>query len=153
MVSEAQGMTERIRIITDQRELEGTCYIEVLPGPYKNQCWNDGSLYFEEEVFGYVEPIFERHVAAYDHYAFTPIEKVACMSIAEALERLAELTATAASISELAPHIGFVFNGSKQRFESAFESNKIALAKLARQFAIWIRSTTTEHECITVLGI
>ncbi len=35
---------ENIRIITNKNELEGTCYIEVLPGAYKNKCWNEGSL-------------------------------------------------------------------------------------------------------------
>ncbi|MFZ0959301.1 MAG: hypothetical protein WAO35_00230 [Terriglobia bacterium] len=41
-----------IRIITTKSELEGTGYIEVLPGAYKEKCWNEGYLFFDEEVFG-----------------------------------------------------------------------------------------------------
>ncbi len=30
-----------MRIIRDKEELEGTCYIEVLPGTYLETCWNE----------------------------------------------------------------------------------------------------------------
>jgi hypothetical protein len=40
-----KDIMEEIRIITNKGELEGTCYIEVLPGPYREQCWNEGSLF------------------------------------------------------------------------------------------------------------
>lgn len=36
-------------------ELEGSCYIEVLPGPYRDRCWNEDSIYMDEETFGYLE--------------------------------------------------------------------------------------------------
>ena len=42
-------MLDDIKIIIDQSEMEGTCYIEVLPGQYKHKCWNSESIYFSEE--------------------------------------------------------------------------------------------------------
>jgi hypothetical protein len=70
-----KNIMKEIRIITNKGELEGTCYMEILPGPYREKCWNEGSLFFEEEVFGYLEPIIKRHVETYDHYAFTEIKR------------------------------------------------------------------------------
>lgn len=64
-----------MRAITDKNELEGTAYVELLAGPYREKCWVDGSLFFDEETFSYVETVFERHLANYDHYAFTEVSR------------------------------------------------------------------------------
>lgn len=144
---------EDIRIITDKGELEGTCYVEILPGAYKKQCWNDGSLFFDEEVFGYIESTIERRVAGYDHYAFTEIEKENCLSIADDLDRLAARVTAATSLADLENHVGFLFKGTDERFAAEFEVNKDALAQLATQFSLWLRTTAGSHGRITVLGI
>lgn len=34
-----------MKIIRNKEELEGTCYIEILPGRYLGQCWNDTSSF------------------------------------------------------------------------------------------------------------
>ncbi|MGG4345787.1 hypothetical protein [Paenibacillus lautus] len=50
-------------------ELEGSCYIKVLPGPYRNRCWNEDSIYMDEETFGYLDSAVEKEYEPYDHYA------------------------------------------------------------------------------------
>ncbi len=65
-----------IQIIKDRSKLEGTAYVELVGGAYANSCWNEGSLFFEEEVFGYIEPTITRYEPTYDHYAFTSIQLV-----------------------------------------------------------------------------
>jgi hypothetical protein len=144
---------EVIRIITNKDELEGTCYIEILPGPYANQCWNEGSLFFDEEVFKYIEPIIELYVAKYDHYAFTEIERDQCYLIAADLCLLAEKANNAASVFELKNQIGFLFKYACEQFFSDFEANKYALAKLAIHLSNWIKTKVDEHGCVTILGI
>ena len=42
------------RLIRDPAELSGSQFFELLPGAYNGQCWNAGSVYVEEEVFGYL---------------------------------------------------------------------------------------------------
>lgn len=42
-------------------ELEGSCYIEVLPGPYRDRCWNEDSIYMDEETFGYLESAVKKN--------------------------------------------------------------------------------------------
>jgi hypothetical protein len=53
--------TECIRLIQNLTELHGTCYFEILPGKYEGNCWNHNSVFLTEEVFGYLEPVFERN--------------------------------------------------------------------------------------------
>ncbi|WP_321872656.1 hypothetical protein [Burkholderia ubonensis] len=70
-----------IRIIRDLSELEGTAYIELMGGPYARKCWNAGSLFFKEEVFGLLEPAIARQIPDYDHFAFTGIGMTDWLSI------------------------------------------------------------------------
>jgi hypothetical protein len=41
-----------IRLIRDRAELQGTCYFEIMPGKFHGKCWNEGSLFLAEDVFG-----------------------------------------------------------------------------------------------------
>ncbi|WP_147308706.1 hypothetical protein [Paraburkholderia sp. BL17N1] len=75
----------RVRAITDLSSLEGTAYVEVMAGACTNRCWNDGSLFFEEEVFGYIEPTIEKYEPTYDHYALTQISMLDWEKIIKAL--------------------------------------------------------------------
>lgn len=76
MNSQQQNFREKIRLIRDLSELQGTYYFEILPGKYQDKCWNQNSVFMTEEVFGYLEPIFERRAPNFDHYAFVEIVKV-----------------------------------------------------------------------------
>lgn len=64
-----------MKIFYKLEELEGTCYIEILPGRYKGNCWNKESIFFEEETFGYLERGIEMEFSKYDHFAFNEIPK------------------------------------------------------------------------------
>jgi hypothetical protein len=148
-----KDIMEEIRIITNKGELEGTCYIEVLPGPYREQCWNEGSLFFEEEVFGYLEPIIQRHVETYDHYAFTEIKKEQWLAIINDFDKLELQLTSSKLVSDLQDQVGFIFKRGDERFSSNFDINKIALSKLISEFSKWIRAKTNEHDSITILGM
>jgi hypothetical protein len=148
-----KDIMEEIRIITNKGELEGTCYMEVLPGPYREQCWNEGSLFFEEEVFGYLEPIIKRHVETYDHYAFTEIEKEQWLAIVNDFDKLELQLISSKSISDLQNQVSFIFKRGDERFSSNFDINKTALSQLVAEFSKWIRAKTNEHDSITILGM
>jgi hypothetical protein len=144
---------EIIRIIRSKAELEGTAYVELLPGPYKKQCWNDGSLFFEEEVFGYLEPIILRHVPGYDHYAFTEITANKWAAIVSDFRSLEAALERAASVEELKAAVGFLLRGAEVRFAENFQANKRALARLLNEVSAWVSSKASEHGCVTVLGL
>ena len=60
-------------MISDKSQLSGTCYMEVLPGPYAGECWGPHSVFFREEAFSDIEAVIRARVSEYDHYAFTEI--------------------------------------------------------------------------------
>lgn len=144
---------ETIRVLKDKAELEGTAYVELLPGKYNKQCWNEGSLFFEEEIFGYLEAIISRHFPAYDHYAFTEISASKWSAIVKDFIALASALDRAESVCELREDVGFLFQGSEARFAESFQVNKHALAKLLREVSAWVTIKATEHGAVTILGL
>ena len=144
---------EAIRIIRNKSELKGTAYVELLPGPYRKQSWNDDSLFFEEEVFGYMEPMILRHFPAYDHYAFTEIAASTWALVVKDFRQLGVALEQAESVADLKEDVGFLFRGSEVRFAESFESNRAALAGMLKEVSAWISSKASEHGCVTVLGL
>ncbi len=142
-----------IRIIKEKNELKGTVYIELLPGSYQGQCWNEGSLFFDEEVFGYIEPIIEKRALGFDHYSFTEVPASSWVTIAEDLKELRDLLENAQSINQLNDHVGFIFSHSKKRFAEHFLANKAALAEVVAELSDWVLVKANEYGAITVLGL
>jgi hypothetical protein len=142
-----------IKVIKSKAELNGTAYVELLPGAYSNKCWNENSLFFEEEVFGYLENIISRHVPSYDHYAFTQIDKEAWDKIVSDFKSLESKLDQLHSVDDLAVDVGFLFNGSETRFTEDFQENKVALGRLLSEVSVWILKEASKHGCVTVLGL
>lgn len=144
---------EPIRLIRDKSELQGTCYFELLPGEYRGQCWNDESVFLDEDVFGLIEPIIARHEPQFDHYSFVGIRRPAWERIIADLERLAEHAGSAASISDLRGELGFLFTTTEREFDQNFRASAEALAGLASELVGWLGDQLREHECVSVLGM
>ncbi|KPF67744.1 hypothetical protein IP84_12480 [beta proteobacterium AAP99] len=142
-----------IRLITSTKDLDGTQYFELMPGAYRGRCWNEGSIFIDEEVFGFLEPIFECRVPAFNHYAFSQADSTQCAKLASDLTQLAEQLDAAESMRALRSQLGFVFTTSEARFLQDFLANKVALAALARAVATWIRVCADRDGGIAVLGI
>ena len=105
-----------IRLIRDKAELRGTCYFELLPGEYSGKCWNDGSVFLAEDVFGLVEPIIARHEPRFDHYSFIGISPTTWERIIADLGWLAERAENALTIGDFFDEVGFVFATMKAEF-------------------------------------
>lgn len=144
---------EDICVIKNKDELEGSCYLEVMVGAYNKHCWNEGSLYFSEESFGFLEPTIEKFVPKYDHYAFTEIDRKAWLQIAEDLDAFIPRLASATSILDIENHVGFFFKSTKEQFIMNFSGSKHALLRLIQEFTLWIREKINEFDTITILGI
>ncbi|WP_339300803.1 hypothetical protein MKY92_11830 [Paenibacillus sp. FSL R5-0623] len=98
-----------MKIIRDREELEGTGYIEVLPGKYLGHCWNENSIYFDEEVFGYIEKTIESIFSGYDHYAFNEIHRKTWEVILEDLKTFANLLDEKVTMELINEHVYFFF--------------------------------------------
>jgi hypothetical protein len=144
---------DNIRIIKNKSELEGTVYIELLPGSYNGVCWNEGSIFFEEETFGYLELAMQKHAPEYNRYAFTEIKLDAWLEIIKELQSLKLLLQQAKSVSELRDQVGFIFIGTEKRFAQNLQTNKDALVGVLEELCNWIDAKARAHGCVTVLGL
>lgn len=146
-------MLDQIRIIRDKTELDGTAYIELLAGPYKNQCWVEGSLFFDEEVFGYLEPAIERQVPDYDHYSFTEISSDDWARIGSDLGSVWLKLGESSSTAELGDSVGFIFLDSQTKFDANYAANAAALRALIQDVCAWVGDAMKTHGSVTVLGL
>jgi hypothetical protein len=143
----------RIAIIHHRFELEGTGYIEIVPGKYQQKHWQEGSLFFDEETFGFIEPIFEKHMTGYDHYDMNDGSKQQWLEILNELEELNELLNLATEFESVLGKVGFIFSGTRDRFQTHFEESKKSLIEMNKEFISWVREAIKIHDHIAVLGI
>ncbi|GAB6096438.1 hypothetical protein JCM14469_26910 [Desulfatiferula olefinivorans] len=144
---------EEIKIIKDKAELEGTCYIELSLGKYQGKHWEKTSLFFEEEVFGLIEPIFEKIAPNYDHYNMNDIDSNSWDNILSELKALNALLESTNDFEDILGKVGFIFAGSRDYFQNHLLSCKDQLIKLITELVEWVENNIKEHGCIAVLGI
>lgn len=142
-----------IRLIRDPKELSGTLYIEVLPGKYAGRCWNHGSLFVPEEVFGCLEQLIERRETRYDHWAFTEIARETWELLIPDFVALANALENASGIDDIRGQLRFIFRASESRFATNFRGNADRLAALIRELVAWINDQLSRHDMIAILGI
>jgi hypothetical protein len=112
-----------MKLIHDTAELDGTAYFELLPGPYRNQCWNPESIYLSESDFDLIEPLFARHESQFDHFAFTPILRSTWRPIIADLKQFAR------------------------------DTEEATVAACVSELVKWLERTLLTHDKITVLGM
>ena len=142
-----------IALIHNLSDLKGTCYFEFLPGGYKGQCWNEGSVFLAELTFSLIEPIIKRHEQEFDHYLFVDIRRDAWEPIITDLIALAKRCETATCVGDLAGEIEFFFETYEAEFAADFAASTHALSQLSHELAGWLREALRKHECIAILGM
>jgi hypothetical protein len=141
-----------IELLHDARALDGTCFIELLPGKYRGECWGTSSLFLSEETWAYLEPTVRRHFPAYDHYAFMEIPNTTWTQIRADLARIARALDSAASLDDV-PELGFFFVETRSEFEANFAVHVRQLSSLIAELDAWLRVQCSQHEVVSVLGI
>lgn len=142
-----------LQLIRSTSQLSGTCYIELLPGPYAGACWNNSSVFLTEQSFGPFEPIILRHHVGYDHYAFTELRRPTWDLILADAGRLASALRATRTASAIPGDLGFYFSTDRAEFESDLRANSTALANLIDDVDRWVRDALSTHESVTVLGL
>lgn len=143
-------MTTELKILRNLDGTYGSDYMEILPGEFKNNCWNPESIFFREEAFEIVETIIRARVPSLDHYGNTSIDSVTCWEIIRDLDRFAGVLlpdATTASLKQLP-----VFERQSAFFEN-FEENAPALRQMVRELAAWLREVMGFERSITIIGM
>lgn len=142
-----------MKIIRRIDELEGSCYIEVLPGKYVGECWNNNSIYFNEEEFAYLETAIEIEYPKYDHYAFNDIDKDSWLRILRRFDEIIKLLVSKPKIEYLKEHIGFLFSSSEEEFVKDYDHNIEKLIDIIKEFQTWIIEQVETEDYVSVLGI
>ncbi|NRG48510.1 hypothetical protein HRF87_27905 [Bacillus sp. CRN 9] len=142
-----------IEIIYDVSILEGTCYIEILPDKYKGECWSTSSIFFTEENFGYIMPVFEKCYKKFDYYAFNEIDIDNWKMIIKELEIMKQYLANNSNSQSLKDVIGFPFKYSEEEFIQNSETNIKLLISMITEFQSWIDEKIVSTKFISVLGI
>ncbi len=144
---------EEIVIIRDKSALNGTCYVEIVPGKYQKKHWQEGSLFFEEETFGLIEPIFERTINGYDHYAMNDASKSEWINIIVELEQLNELLRLSNDFNDSIGKVGYIFADTRDRFRTGYKENKNDLISMNKDLIIWAKEVLNTYDNIAILGL
>ncbi len=142
-----------IELIKDVSEIEGTCYFEFLPGIYKDECWNEESVYIDYLQIYYIEPILAKHINGYDHYSFMSADKTTWLDIIKDLIQTKEVLRKAQDFDELTSSLSFPFRDIENNFIDSFEESRVELMKMIDDFVLWVRETLKTHNKIAVLGM
>lgn len=63
------------RIYRNKTGQDSSSYIEIGPGKYSGNHWQDGFLFINEDDFNMAEGILAKHLPGYDHYDMNDIPK------------------------------------------------------------------------------
>ncbi len=114
-------------LILNKSDLKGTCYMELLPGPFCGRYWNEGSAFIPDEDFFYLAPFIESHFGAYDHFGINnEIDRDIWQRI------LAD--------------IDTALSDTPEKFSEDERD-------LACHISVWVRARLITHDRITILGM
>lgn len=140
-------------IISDKNKLSGTCYFELLPGPYEGKCWGDNSVFISEEIFGLIEPIFEKHIPNFDHFSFMQVERNIWIAIIRSLKKLAEDLENWADLKCRQEVLTLWDEQRRVSFEKELPDSVGNLLNLVQELVIWSEKTLKVYPLISVLGL
>lgn len=144
---------EPIKIIKCTSDLQGTGYIELSLGRYSGEHWASTSLYFDEEVFGLIEPIFEKHVQGYDHFGMNDAGVNEWDKIISELHELESFLQSVKTFEEVLGRVGFVFGDTRDYFQRHFDACLCDLIQLIGDLIEWVKANLPDHRYIAILGI
>ena len=138
-----------VKIYTLDTKPEGTVYFELLPRKYEDKCWNNDSVYIDEDVFFLIEKIFIDSIPNYDHYAFTEMGKDEVCRVIGRLNSLVEgLEGESFKLSEL-----FVNGVLDYGVEAEWGTIKPNLKVLCKELSSWLLHVLKSRKTLTILGI
>ena len=138
------------KLIKDKSELEGTCYFEFLPGKFKDEHWNNTSVFLSDDSMFVVEDLFEKNFIKYDHCGFCEIDSCDFLPLLKQLEERKLLILKEGKIKEnskLAIHEYY------KEVNVAIQSNKEKVSFMIEELIDWIKLALKEQDTISILGL
>lgn len=147
-------MIESIEIIDNLESLKGTCYLEIKPGKFTGEHWNEGSIFFTDETFTYFSNVIEKHCSKYSLWGMCEIDRETWKLIVEGLEDIKLFLMANPNPYELTNYIGFLYPDTTEKyFKENFTQNLNGLIQVITEFQTWITAKIKKYECISILGI
>lgn len=138
-------------LITDLSLLDGTCYFELLAGEYKDNCWNEGSIFVEESYWSdFFDTVIAKYVPNYDYYDFIYVSKTECSLIADELGRLSITVSQVRNLEDLQEIISLYY--FKEEFILDFEMEKKILSESYSFISKWFNEQSQLNGA-SVLGM
>ncbi len=134
------------------KNLKGTVYFELLPGDYKNKCWNEGSFFIDESTFLIIEYLIIKHCPKFDHYAFTGISRNSWNDIIAEINKLSEIIRKHDDIKEFYKFISDNYNAGND-FHKDLEFDKKYVKSFLADLSHWLKQKLLEVNKITILGL
>ena len=141
-----------IRIIRNLKELEGTCYFEFLSGPYKDKCWLPDSVYISEDAFDLIEPIFNKRIKKFDHFAFNEATSEEIQAVCKDLDTIFQQLNKCENISQLENTIKVGEQATKELSED-FDQNLAIFKIMVKELTEWLKQNAKEKGVISILGM
>ncbi len=137
----------------NKEQIKGTCYFEVLPQKYEGVCWNNSSVYFNEETFLFFESIIYKIVPEYSHYGITVLNESNLLMLCEQIKLLLVKVKNATTFKEIINDEKIVTVSTEKVFDNNFEGSRAALLDVLNDFMEWILKNLTHSKEITILGV
>lgn len=140
-------------LLTQRSQLTETVYFEFLPGKYRGQTFTDESVFIEDETFGLLEPIVQKHVSEWNRSAFTAITRETWETIISDFDVFKQKLVKASSVSDIKSDIRLINNWTEETLDKDFAKNKTELIGMIDNLTAWLRTNLQSQEIISILGV
>ncbi|MCB1143274.1 MAG: hypothetical protein H7A24_12350 [Leptospiraceae bacterium] len=124
------------------KNLNGTGYIELLPGKFDGKFWNENSLFIDHDIFNWIEPFIIKYFPAFEPYDFRIIESEIWSNISQDIEETIQTLNNGGDRESL----GFAFRSIKN-FQSEY------FIQILTEFNSWLKPVISEYRSISLLGL
>ncbi len=143
-----------LKLIKNREDLGSNCCTVLMPGKRGDKSkWDNSSIFFEEDTFGFLEDIIESIIPRFSHYAVTEISKTDWINIIDRFSILISELRTAKNISDIKSPLYFHFKNTEKEFLSDFQGNKTKLANMTEELCQWLTEKLEKEDVITIVGM
>ena len=138
------------RIRRNKHELDSTGYVEIGPGKYSGEHWQDGFLFVWEDAFGLAEGIVMKHFPAYDSLSMNDIPSAVGRKVA------AEWREVAARLDGMKPvEVSTALNlpPSSQDLNAEIAERKSDIEAMLRELAEGLDGFCDHEDWVCILGM
>jgi hypothetical protein len=143
-----------VKIYRDKSEFDGSCYFELLPGPFCGKWWNSGSIFISEHTWSsYVASLIVGRVYDYDQYSEVEVPRELWTPVLHDLERLRTIVLDVESVWELNVEAHLTDSYDPFQYDRDFAQAKAELLLFIEELHGWLTTTLTTHSSISILGL